>query len=272
MRVATWNVNSVRARLDRIISWMERRDVDVLALQETKCPDELFPTAPFEDRGYAVATHGISRWNGVALISRVGLIDVRRGLPGMPRWGEPPVEEARALGALCGDVRVWSLYVPNGRALDHPHLAYKLEWLTCLRGAVHDWVHRAPAEPLLLVGDWNVAPLDEDVWDMAAFEGLTHVSPEERAAFGAVLEAGLEELTRPFLPGPGVYTYWDYQRLRFPRRQGMRIDFALGSPALRDRVTGAMIDRDERRGTGASDHAPVLLDLRGELPEGTADR
>lgn len=264
MRIATWNVNSVRARAGRIADWLRRSDVDVLALQETKCRDVQFPAADFEALGYAVAHHGLSQWNGVAVLSRVGLADVEIGFPGMPGWGDPAAPEARALGATCGGVRLWSLYVPNGRGLDDPHLAYKLEWLARLRDAAAGWLATAPELPTALVGDWNVAPRDEDVWDMAAFEGLTHVSPAERAAFGAVVDAGYADVVRPLLPGPGVYTYWDYTKLRFPRREGMRIDFVLGSPALAAAVTGASVDREERKGKGASDHAPVVVDL--DLP------
>ncbi len=261
MRIATWNVNSARARIDRIVSWVERSDVDVVALQETKCKDDQFPSERFESLGYQVAHHGLSQWNGVALLSRVGLDDVTVGFPGMPSWGEPLAEEARALGALCGGVRVWSLYVPNGRELGDPHLAYKLDWLARLRAAGESWLSDDATSQIALVGDWNIAPQDDDVWDMAAFEGSTHVSPEERAAFAAVVEAGFTDVVRAHTPGPGVYTYWDYQRLRFPKREGMRIDFVLASPALAARVSGAMIDREERKGKGASDHAPVIVDL-----------
>lgn len=261
MRIATWNVNSMRARLDRVQAWVQRSDVDVVALQETKCREDQFPRAVFEELGYEVAHLGHSQWNGVAILSRVGLKDVEAGFPGMPQWGDPPEAEARALGATCGGVRIWSLYVPNGRTLDDPHLAYKLQWLEALRSAGQDWLAADPQAQIALVGDWNVAPTDEDVWDMAAFEGSTHVSPAERAAFAGVVDAGFEDVVRPHQPGPGTFTYWDYQRLRFPRREGMRIDFVLASPALAARVEGAAIDREERKGKGASDHAPVVVVL-----------
>jgi exodeoxyribonuclease-3 len=261
VRLATWNVNSVRARVDRVVDWLVRSEVDVLALQETKCRDDQFPTEAFRAAGYEVAHHGLSQWNGVALLSRVGLEDVDRGFPGMPTWGDPAVAEARALGGTCGGIRVWSLYIPNGRDLADPHLHYKLEWLARLRDAGSAWLAADPEARIALVGDWNVAPTDEDVWDMAEFEGTTHVSPAERAAFTAVVDAGFADVVRPHCPGPGTYTYWDYQRLRFPRREGMRIDFVLASPALARRVTGALIDRQERKGKGASDHAPVVVDL-----------
>jgi len=261
VRLATWNVNSVRARADRVAAWLERHDVDVLALQETKCRDEQFPVAPFEALGYRVEHVGFSQWNGVAVASRVGLDDVEIGFPGMPSWGDPPGAEARALGVTCGGVRVWSLYVPNGRTLDDPHLAYKLTWLARLREAGTEWLEKDPQAQVALVGDWNIAPFDEDVWDLAAFATSTHVSAPERAAFLGVVDAGFADVVRPFHPGPGVYTYWDYTQLRFPRREGMRIDFVLASPALAARVTGAEIDRQERKGKGASDHAPVVVDL-----------
>jgi exodeoxyribonuclease-3 len=259
VRIATWNVNSMRARLERVQAWVQRSDVDVVALQETKCRDDQFPSAVFEDLGYEVAHLGHSQWNGVAILSRVGLADVETGFPGMPSWGDPPEAEARALAATCGGVRIWSLYVPNGRTLDDPHLDYKLQWLDALREAGHGWLLAEPSAQIALVGDWNVAPLDEDVWSMAAFEGSTHVSAPERAAFNGVVEAGFADVVRPHTPG--AFTYWDYQRLRFPKKEGMRIDFVLGSPALAARVKAAGIDREERKGKGASDHAPVIVDL-----------
>lgn len=245
-------------------SWLARSDVDVVAIQETKCKDGQFPTARFEELGYQVAHHGLSQWNGVAVLSRVGLADVETGFEGMPAWGDPPTAEARALGATCGGVRVWSLYVPNGRSLADPHLLYKLEWLAALRATAADWLAKDPRAQVALMGDWNVAPQDDDVWDMAAFEGNTHVSPTERAAFTGVVEAGYADVVRAHAPGPGAFTYWDYQQLRFPRKEGMRIDFALCSPTLAARVVGARIDREERKGKGASDHAPVIVDLATE--------
>ncbi len=262
MRLATWNVNSIRARVDRAVAFLQRHDVDVLALQETKCADTQFPLLPFEQAGYEVAHHGLNQWNGVAVVSRVGLADIEIGFPGMPEWGEPQAAaEARALGATCGGVRVWSLYVPNGRELGHPHLAYKLDWLARLRDAGAGWLAADPQAQIALCGDWNIAPQDDDVWDMTVFAHSTHVSPPERAAFQGVVDVGYADPVRPLHPGPGVYTYWDYTQLRFPKRQGMRIDFALCSPALAARVTDALIDRQERKGKGASDHAPVLLEL-----------
>jgi exodeoxyribonuclease III len=267
VRLATWNVNSVRARVDRVVDWLRRSDVDVVALQETKCRDDQFPTERFTEIGYQVAHVGLSQWNGVAVLSRVGLEDVEVGFPGQPGWAgadaaAPAEAEARAIGATCGGVRVWSLYVPNGRGLDDPHLVYKLDWLAALREAGAGWLEHDPEAQIALCGDWNVAPTDDDVWDVSVFEGSTHVSAPERAAFAAVVDAGYADVVRPHTPGPGVYTYWDYKQLRFPRREGMRIDFALCSPALAARVETASIDRQERKGKGASDHAPVVVDLR----------
>ncbi|RYU14187.1 exodeoxyribonuclease III [Nocardioides iriomotensis] len=257
MRIATWNVNSVRSRISRVEALVERHDIDVLALQETKARDDQWPLMGLQAMGYDVATLGFNQWNGVALVSRVGLEDVQRGFSGMPQWGEPLADEARAIGATCGGVRVWSLYVPNGRKIDDPHYVYKLDWLARLRDAAKPWLDADTA----LVGDWNIAPLDEDVFDMAAYAKDTHVTPPERAAFKAFLDDGYVDVVRPHTPGPGVFTYWDYYRQRFERNRGMRIDFVLGSPSLAGRVTTAFIDRDERAGQGASDHAPVVVDL-----------
>jgi exodeoxyribonuclease III len=257
VRIATWNVNSVRSRISRVEALVERHDIDVLALQETKARDDQWPLMGLQAMGYDVATLGFNQWNGVALVSRVGLDDVQRGFSGMPQWGEPLADEARAIGATCGGVRVWSLYVPNGRKIDDPHYVYKLDWLARLRDAAKPWLDADTA----LVGDWNIAPLDEDVFDMAAYAKDTHVTPPERAAFKAFLDDGYVDVVRPHTPGPGVFTYWDYYRQRFERNRGMRIDFVLGSPSLAGRVTTAFIDRDERAGQGASDHAPVVVDL-----------
>ena len=268
MRIATWNVNSIRARAARATAFLERSGTDVLAMQETKCTPAQFPAEAFEEAGYHIAVHGLNQWNGVAIASRVGLDDVDTSFPGQPGWAAKPeaepVVEARALGATVGagsesrPVRLWSLYVPNGRELTHPHYTYKLDWLRVLRDDVAAWLEAEPDLPLALVGDWNVAPRNEDVWDMSVFEGATHVSTPEREAFDAFAEAGMREVTRERVTN---YTYWDYQKLRFPRNEGMRIDFVYASPALAGRVTGAAIDRDERKGKGASDHVPVIVEL-----------
>jgi len=254
MRLATWNVNSLRSRIDRVEAFLARHDVDVLALQETKAREEQLPLMGLNALGYDVVAAGHDQWNGVALISRVGIEDVEVGFPGMPTWGEPPAAEARAIGATCGGVRVWSLYVPNGRKVDDPHYVYKLDWLARLREAAAGWRDT----PIALVGDWNICPTDADVFDPAQFRNSTHVTPPERAAFEGFLDDGYAEVTRAHAPG---YTYWDYYRQRFERDRGLKIDFVLASPPLASRVTGAFIDRDERAGTGASDHAPVVVDL-----------
>jgi exodeoxyribonuclease-3 len=261
MRIATFNVNSIRSRIDRVEALLERHDIDVLTIQETKARDDQWPVMGLESMGYEVTTLGYNQWNGVAIASRVGLSDVRHGFEGMPQWGEPLESEARALGATCAGVDVWSLYVPNGRKLGDPHMAYKLAWLQSLRTAAAGWLEADPAGHIALTGDWNIAPFDEDVFDMSRFTHSTHVSPEERAAFRGFLDCGYVDVVRPHAPGPDVYTYWDYYRQRFERNRGMRIDFILGSPALDARVMGGMVDHDERAGRGASDHAPVIVEL-----------
>jgi len=257
VRIATWNVNSVRSRIERVEGFLQRNDIDVLALQETKAREDQIPVMGLQSLGYEVAAAGTNQWNGVALVSRVGIEDVQVGFDGMPGFGDPADAEARAIGATCGGVRLWSLYVPNGRKVDDPHYLYKLDWLARLRETARDWL----AEDTALVGDWNIAPLDGDVFDMAQFAKSTHVTPRERAAFAGFLEDGYVDVTRPFTPGPDVYTYWDYYRQRFERNRGLRIDFILGSPSLAARVRSAFIDTDERAGIGSSDHAPVVADL-----------
>ncbi|RCK70418.1 exodeoxyribonuclease III [Desertihabitans brevis] len=257
MRLATWNVNSLRSRIGRVEDLLLRHDIDVLALQETKAREDQLPLLGLQGMGYEVAAAGVDQWNGVAVLSRVGVEDVQVGFPDMPGWGDPVAPESRAIGVTCGGVRVWSLYVPNGRKPDDPHYHYKLDWLARLRAAASGWL----STPTALVGDWNIAPTDEDVFDITAFARSTHVTPPERAAFRAFLDDGWVDVVRPHAPGPGVYTYWDYYRQRFERNRGMRIDFVLGSPSLAARVTGARVDTDERAGKGASDHAPVIVDL-----------
>ena len=254
MRLATWNVNSLRSRIDRVEAFLQRHDVDVLALQETKAREEQLPLMGLQAMGYEVAAAGTNQWNGVAVVSRVGLEDVEVGFAGQPGWGEPAEAEARALGATCGGVRVWSLYVPNGRKPDDPHYVYKLDWLARLRETAAGWLDT----PVALVGDWNICPTDDDVFDPAQFAKSTHVTPPERAAFQAFLDDGYAEVTREHAPG---YTYWDYYRQRFERDRGLKIDFVVASPPLASRVAGAFIDREERAGAGASDHAPVVVDL-----------
>lgn len=259
MRIATWNVNSIRTRIDRVSAWLEKSNIDVLAIQETKCKEDQFPFDALHQLGYEVAVTGLNQWNGVAIASRVGLDDVTIGFGGQPVFQD--TLEPRAIGATCNGVRVWSLYVPNGREIDHPHYDYKLQWLEALRVNGENWLQQNPEAQIALMGDWNIAPQDDDVWDMNAFIGATHVSVSERAAFQTIVDSGFTDVVRPFTPGPGVYTYWDYQQLRFPKKEGMRIDFILGSPSLAKRVVHAEIDREERKGKGASDHAPVIVQL-----------
>lgn len=260
MRIATWNVNSIRSRIDRVTGWLERNDVDVLAIQETKCREDQFPGLELSAMGYDYAHFGLNQWNGVALLSRVGLDDIATSFADdQPMFGDPEIVEARSIGATCGGVRVWSFYVPNGRTLDDPHYVYKLAWLERLRLSSIEWLADNPQGEIALTGDWNVAPQDEDVWDMARFEGHTHVSKLEREAFQAILDAGYADVVRPHTPGE--FTYWDYQQLAFPKKRGLRIDFILASKALAARVDRAWIDREERKGKGASDHAPVVIEI-----------
>lgn len=265
MRLATWNVNSIRTRVARTVEFAVREDIDVLAMQEIKCKPEQFPYAPFEDAGYHVEVHGLNQWNGVAIASRLPITDVETAFTGMPGFakghdGPDAPLEARALGVTVAGVKVWSLYVPNGRSLGDPHYAYKLHWLEALRLHTAAELQANPDLPLALVGDFNIIPLPEDNGDPAIVEGVsTHVSPLERAAFFALQDAGLTDVVRPLIPEG--FTYWDYQRLKFPRNEGIRIDFVLGSKALSDAVTGASIHRDERKGTQPSDHVPVVVDL-----------
>jgi exodeoxyribonuclease-3 len=269
MRLATWNVNSVRSRVARITDWLQRESVDVLAMQEIKCTDAQFPRGAFEDAGYDVVLHGLNQWNGVAIASRHPLDDVEVGFPGMPGFakGEEGAGlplEARAIGATTGGVRVWSLYVPNGRGLDDPHYRYKLDWLARLTANVPAW--SSGDVPFALTGDFNIAPTDGDNGDPTVIPGLTtHVSVPEREAFQRLLDSGLTDVVRPRVPTG--YTYWDYKQLRFPRNEGLRIDFILGSPSFEAAVTGAAIHRDERKGDAPSDHVPVVVDLDLHPPD-----
>ncbi len=267
MRLATWNVNSVVARLPRLLSWLDDSAPDVLCLQEIKVANEAFPHAEVEARGYELAVHGEGRWNGVAILSRVGLADVALGFPGQPGFGadadgtlfDTAKVEARAVGATCGPVRVWSLYVPNGRTVRDPHYAYKLAWLRAYRDAMA--VEVPAAQGFVACGDFNVAPSDHDVWDRAAFEGSTHVTRPERAAVAALLELGLSDLPARALKHDTPYTYWDYRAGSFHKNMGMRIDLVLADDTVTRAVVDAYVDRDARKGTGPSDHAPVVVDL-----------
>ncbi|MER5789607.1 exodeoxyribonuclease III [Streptomyces sp. NPDC001980] len=257
MRIATWNVNSITARLPRLLAWLESSGTDVLCLQEAKVAEEQFPFEPLRELGYEAAVNATGRWNGVAVLSKVGLEDVVKGLPGDP--GYDGSVEPRAISATCGSVRVWSVYVPNGREVDHPHYAYKLQWFEALQAAVAG--DAGGSRPFAVLGDYNVAPTDDDVFDVAAFEGLTHVTPAERAALTALRETGLTDVVPRPLKYDHPYTYWDYRQLAFPKNRGMRIDLVYGNEAFGKAVKDAYVDREERKGKGASDHAPVVVDL-----------
>jgi exodeoxyribonuclease-3 len=265
MRIATWNVNSIRTRHGRVVDWLIEADIDVLAMQEIKCRDDQFPLEPFEAAGYDVVMHGLSQWNGVAIASRLPLSDIEIGFGGQPGFakgheGPDAPLEARAIGATVDGVRVWSLYVPNGRALDDPHFDYKLHWLRALADDSARWMREHPGTPFALMGDFNVAPLDTDMGDPSFVPGVsTHISPAERAAFRAIEETGLTDVVRPLVPTG--YTFWDYKQLRFPRDEGMRIDFILGSPAFAELVVAASIEREQRKGDAPSDHVPVVVEL-----------
>ncbi|WP_432558475.1 exodeoxyribonuclease III [Granulicoccus sp. GXG6511] len=262
MRIATWNVNSAKQRAPRLLPWLEQRRPDVVCLQETKLTDEAFAdlfAEPLGELGYEFAHAGQSAWNGVALLSRMGLTDVRFGFTGAPGF---PDLEARAISGVCGGVRVHSLYVPNGRVPDSDHYAYKLQWLAALRDVV-----AADGPDVLLCGDFNIAPTDADVFDPAAYVGHTHVTPPERAALEAFLALGLVDVVRVRWPEEAVYSYWDYRAGMFHKNLGMRIDLILASAPLAARVEAAWIDREARKGKGPSDHAPVIVDL-DEAPDG----
>ncbi|MHB1171033.1 MAG: exodeoxyribonuclease III [Lacisediminihabitans sp.] len=259
MRVATWNVNSIRSRAGRVVDWLVREDVDVLAMQEIKCKESQFPYQPFTDAGYEIELHGLNQWNGVAFASRLPMEEVSAGFATAPGFGPELAVEARALGVTVNDVRLWSLYVPNGRELDHPHYAYKLDWLSKLATETEGWLTENPEQPLALMGDWNIAPLDTDVWPSWDFAANTHTSAPERAAFAVFETLGLTDVVRERVPDG--FTFWDYQQLRFPRNEGMRIDFILGSKRFAELVTDARIDREERKGDAPSDHVPVVVDL-----------
>ena len=262
MRVATWNVNSVKQRVARLLPWLDEREPDVVCLQETKLADEGFEELLDEElcgRGYTWAAHGEGAWNGVAILSRVGLDEVVRGLPGGPGFPEP---EARAVAATCAGVRVHSVYVPNGREPGSDHYRYKLAWLAALREEV-----AGGPDAVMVCGDVNIAPTDADVFDPGAYEGHTHVTPPERAALAELEAAGLRDVVRDRWPGERVFSYWDYRAGMFHRDLGMRIDLILAGEPVAARVKAAWVDRKARKGKGPSDHAPVIVDL-DQAPDG----
>jgi exodeoxyribonuclease-3 len=262
VRLATWNVNSVKQRVPRLLPWLDQRRPDVLCLQETKLTDAAFTELLGEElgrRGYAVAQHGEGQWNGVAILSKVGLDDVVPGLAGAPGFPHP---EARAVSATCAGIRVHSVYVPNGRVPDSDHYRYKLAWLAALR----DQLATGP-EAAIVCGDMNIAPTDADVFDPEAYVGQTHVTPPERAALAELQKLGLRDVVRERWPAERVFTYWDYRAGMFHRDLGMRIDLVLASAPVAGRVRAAWVDRQARKGSGPSDHAPVIVDL-DEAPDG----
>ena len=258
MRLATWNVNSVTARLPRVLEWLSANQPDVVALQELKCTDTAFPTMDIQALGYEVASHGTGRWNGVALLSRIGLVDVNRGLIDQPQYED--ADEPRAIGATCGGARIWSIYAPNGREPGHDHYQYKLNWFTALEVTIGKELSAAPERPLAVIGDYNVAPTDEDVWDISQFSESTHVTEAERAALAKLRSVGLVEVLPRALKGY-PFTFWDYRQAAFGRGWGMRIDLVYANELFAAHVTDAYVDREERKGKGASDHAPVVVDL-----------
>ena len=281
MRLATWNVNSVKARLPRLLEWLDEAKPNIVCLQEIKTTTALFPDAEVNELGYEVAAHGDGRWNGVALLSSVGLENVSLGFPGEPSYAgeqealtlidEPGLRkpEARAVGANCGGIRVWSIYAPNGRTPESAHYAYKLEWFAAFRTVLEAELAQQTqaaqaqlAQPQLAVcGDFNVAPTDADVWDPRVFVNSTHVTPPERQALADLRALGLTDVVPKPMKGPHPFTYWDYRAGAFAKDQGMRIDLVYASQATASRVTGAYVDREARKGKGPSDHAPVVVDL-----------
>jgi exodeoxyribonuclease-3 len=262
LRLATWNVNSIKQRLPRLLPWLDERRPDVVCLQEIKLTDDAFEELLGEElskRGYEFASHGQAAWNGVAILSTAGLDDVTRGIPGGPGFPDP---EARAMSATCGGIRVVSVYVPNGRTPDSDHYRYKLAWLASLRDMV-----AADPDATVVCGDMNIAPTDEDVFDPDAYVGQTHVTAPERAALADLEAVGLHDVVRDRWPGKRVFSYWDYRAGMFHQDLGMRIDLVLASDSVADRVKAAWIDRQARKGSGPSDHAPVMVDI-DEAPDG----
>ena len=256
MLIATWNVNSLKARLDRVTQWVKENQPDVLCMQETKMKDEVFPALTFAEMGYESAHFGQGQWNGVAIISKVGLTDV------VNNFAKPiePDHEARIISATCGGVKVVCVYVPNGRALDDDHYKYKLGWMKKLRQ--HADTIAKPNDRLVIGGDFNIAPTDEDVWDVTKFEGATHVSAAERKVFADLCEWGLADAFRELHPEPKVFSWWDYRNGSFHKGEGMRIDFLLATKSLMGEVEASSIDRNARKGEKPSDHVPVTITLK----------
>jgi exodeoxyribonuclease-3 len=269
VRIATWNLNSVKARLPRLQRWLDERQPDVLMVQETKATDDSWPAKALAEQGYESVHHGTGRWNGVGILSRVGLTKITLGLPGQPAFEE--ATEARAVGATCAGLRLWSIYVPNGRTVGSEHFRYKLAFLRALREqCLAERSERGLDAPFGLLGDFNVAPSDNDVWDIHAFDGYTHVTPAERSAVLDIQQAcGRKAPLLDLLPRASAdpqdtraaYTFWEMRMLGFQKGRGMRIDLALVSESLADRAEQVWVDRDARKGEGPSDHAPLVVDL-----------
>jgi exodeoxyribonuclease-3 len=262
VRIATWNVNSLKQRMPRLLPWLDQRRPDVVCLQETKLADDALARLlgdALDERGYEVAAHGEAQWNGVAILSRVGLDDVVAGVANGPGF---PHQEARAVAATCDGIRVHSVYVPNGREPDSDHYAYKLGWLAALRDVL-----AAGPEAAVVCGDMNIAPTDDDVFDPDAYIGQTHVTPREREALAELQALGLHDVVRDRWPAERVFSYWDYRAGMFHQDLGMRIDLILAGGPVAARVRAAWVDRHARKGTGPSDHAPVIVDL-DEAPDG----
>ncbi len=255
MRIATWNVNSLKARLGRVEEWLADVQPDVLCMQETKLADDAFPALTFQALGYESAHHGQGQWNGVAILSKVGLDDVVANFAD----GDPADAEARLITATCGGVRITSVYVPNGRSLDHDHYRYKLAWMQRLRR--HVAATSSPTDAVVVTGDFNIAPDDRDVYDPAKFVGATHTSAAERGALTRLCEWGLTDLFRHFHTEDKLYSWWDYRAGDFHMGRGLRIDLILGTAPVLARSTFCVVDRNARKGTSPSDHAPVIVDL-----------
>ena len=253
--LATWNVNSLKARMPRVEEWLEATQPDVVCMQETKMADDAFPTSVFADLGYASAHHGEGRWNGVAILSRVGLEDPAAGFED----ADPPDPDARLVSATCGGVRVSSVYVPNGRALDDDHYQYKLAWLDRLSRQLD--TNHSPTDKVVVAGDFNIAPDDRDVYSTSAFNESTHVSVPEREALARMQKWGLSDVFRDRYPDDELYSYWDYRSGMFHTHRGMRIDLILATEPVASTCEFALVDRNARKGTKPSDHAPVLADF-----------
>lgn len=259
MRIATWNVNSLRSRTEQLLQWLVERDIDVALLQETRCGDEHFPFDAIERLGYESAHHGVDHWNGVAVVSRVGLDDIQRGFRTCPEFDEP-----RVIAATCAGVRCWSVYVPNGRALDDPHFGYKLKWLDRLAAELASV--DAAASPSLIAGDFNVALADIDLYDPKRWEDKKHATIEERAAVDGLMQLGFVDTARVHAPTSPMFTWWNYVGTQFGKDKGLRIDLALASDGLAARIDDVWVDRNARdplvqEPRKPSDHAPVIVDL-----------